>query len=100
MLEEIKRKPASRGENKVTRDAKLDFSATNNEKTTRHWMAAIKKKDNVLPTIYQRALAAAGVSARQPDDDMESENENDRANIESETDSLDDDVDSEMSSIH
>jgi hypothetical protein len=102
LLEDIKRKPGSRREsqNKVTRDAKLDFSATNNGKATRHWVAAIKKRDDILPTIYQRALAAAGISANLPDDDMASDSENDRANIESETDDPEDDVGSETSSVH
>lgn len=103
VLEDIKRKPTSRGENqnKETRDARLDFSATNHDQITRHWMGAIKKRDDILPAIYQRALAAAGViSAKQTDDDMDSEDENDRANIESETDGSEDGVGSEMSSVY
>jgi hypothetical protein len=106
LLEDIKRKPTSHGENqnKPTRDARLDFSSTNHDKMTRHWLGAIKKKADSLPAIYQRALAIAGfICAKQTDNDMDSEEENDRADIESETDDAEDaedDVGSEMSSVH
>ena len=72
------------------RDAKLDFSATNNEKMTCSWMGAIKKRDDILPAIYQRALAAAGIGARQLEDDVNSDSENDHADIESESDGSED----------
>jgi hypothetical protein len=102
-LEDIKRKPTSHGENqnKPTRDARLDFSSTNHDKMTRDWLGAIKKKSDSLPAIYQRALVVAGILwAKQTDDDMGSEEENVRADIESETDDAEDDLGSEMSSVH
>ena len=83
-----KKKRTSHGQNGNTeiRDARLDFSAANNEKMTCNWMGAIKKKEDVLPAIYQCALTAAGVGAKQLDDDMDSSSENGHADIESETD--------------
>ena len=70
MLEDTKRKPSSCREtqNKETRNVRLDFSATNYDKMTCHWVGAIKKKDDILPAIYQCALAAASIiSAKQTD---------------------------------
>ena len=64
------------------RDARLDFSSTNFEKTTHQWLGAIKKKEDSLPAIYQQALAAT--SARRPDDHVDSDSENDCADIDSE----------------
>jgi hypothetical protein len=74
VLEDIKRKPMSSRENqnKETWDARLDFSATNHDQMMCHWMGAIKKRDDILPAIYQHALAAAGViGAKQTDDDID-----------------------------
>lgn len=77
-IEDPKKKKPNR------RDARLDFSSTNYEKTTHQWLGAIKKKEDSLPAIYQRALADTG--ARQPDD-VDSDSENDRADIDSEPES-------------
>lgn len=106
LLEDVKRKPTSHRENqKPPRDAKLDFSSTNYHKMTRNWLGAIKSKNkvdsNTLLAIYQRALMVAGINCEeQTDDDMDSEEENVRADIESETDDTEDDVGSEMSALY
>ena len=78
----------------MAQDSRLDFSSTNYDRTTHQWMGAIKKKGESLPAIYQRALAVAGVSAKQVDD-VDSDSENDCADIdlESETDDPADVVD-------
>ena len=88
-----KKKQMSHGQNGNTEiwDARLDFSAANNEKMIHDWMGAIKEKDDVLPAIYQHALTAAGVGAKQLDDDMDSSSENGHADIESETDTPEND---------
>ena len=54
------------------------------------WMGAIKKKDGVVPKIYDRVLKAVGFTAKQSDDDMACTSANDRADIESETDESED----------
>ena len=103
MLEDIKRKPTLCGENqnKPTCDARLNFSSTNHDKMMCDWLGAIKKKADSLPAIYQCTLVVAGIFwAKQTDDDMASEEENVRADIESETDDAEDDIGSEMSSVH
>jgi len=51
-------------------------------------MGAIKKKGESLPAIYQRALAVSGVSAKQVDD-VDSDSENDCADIDSESETDD-----------
>ena len=94
LIEDTRKKPTSHGDknkNKEACDARLDFSATNNGKMTRDWMVGIKKKVDILPDIYQRALMAAGITAKQLNNDMDSDFENDRANIESETDDSEED---------
>jgi hypothetical protein len=105
LLEDTRKKQTSHGENQKKRDLSLDFSSANYGKMTRFWLGAIKSKDKInrdtLPAIYQRALVVAGIFCEeQTDDDMDSEEENDRANIESEADDMEDDVGSEMSSVH
>ena len=80
-------------QNKPTCDARLDFSSTNHDKMTCDWLRAIKKKSDSLPAIYPHTLVVAGISwAKQTDDDMGSEKENVRADIESETDDAKDDI--------
>jgi len=87
-LIESKKKQPSHNDNE-TRNAKLDFSATNNGITTNHWMGAIKQKSSALPDIYDRVLKAAGVK-KQSDSEMNGGPDNDRADIESETEDEED----------
>lgn len=83
LIEVPKKKPTLDGKNKDkgTRNARLDFSATNNGATTMAWIVAINKKDGILPIVHQRALAVSGA------DIMGSTSKlvNDRADIDSES---------------
>ena len=92
MIDDPKKKSASHKENKNkgTCNARLNFSATNNGKMTCDWMEAIKKKDGVVPKIYDHVLRTVGYTAKQSDDDMPRTSANDRADIESETDESED----------
>jgi hypothetical protein len=92
LIEDPKKKSMSHKENKNkgTHNARLDFSATNNGKMTCDWMDAIRKKDGIVPKIYDRVLKAAGYAAKQSDDDMPHISVNDCADVESETDESED----------
>ena len=85
MIDNSKKKPTSRGDHEGIWDARLDFSATNNGKMTRCWAEAIQKKGD-LQEVYRRACEIGGFRAKQHDNNITYESENDRANIESETD--------------
>lgn len=84
MIESSKKKQPNNNE---TRNAKFDFSATNNGTPTNLWMGAIKQKRSALPAIYDTVLTAAGVK-KQSDSEINGGPENDRADIESETDDV------------
>jgi hypothetical protein len=89
LIDGPKKKPTSCGQDKDKDkgiwDARLDFSANNNGKTTYCWVAAIKKKGK-LEDVYRRAQDIGSPVAKKCDDEMRDDSENDRADIESETD--------------